>query len=188
MVVIMKPLVASHSFALLFVAFLFLYKQSSISGSVSRLANTLRHSVLDLNGTICFGPQLGYNIPTTVTNLAGVSPSLVQAIEESLLVVLVLHPVAGALSFLGILWSLFLESHPAAIFTLIVAIVTAIVASVVFAIDLALVIVARNELSSLPAFYLAVDWGNAVWLVLVAVLMTWLAVISLSARVCGVRK
>jgi hypothetical protein len=134
---------------------------------------------------------LGYDIPVTVTNLAGVSPALVQAIEKGLLVILVLHPIAGALSFLGFIWSLFLESHPASIFTLIIAIITAIVASVVFAIDLALVIVARNELSNLPNFYLAVDWGNAVWMVLVAVVMTWLAVISLSARACyccGVRK
>lgn len=124
--------------------------------------------------------------------MAGVSPTLVQAVEQGLLVVLVLHPVAGGLSLLGLLWSLFLESHPAAIFTLIIAIVTAIVASVVFAIDLALVIIARAGITQdLPTFHLAVNWGNAVWMVLVAVIMTWSAVVSLSARVCyclGVRK
>jgi hypothetical protein len=123
--------------------------------------------------------------------LAGISPTLAQAVEKGLLVILVLHPIAGGLATLGFIWSLFLASHPAAIFSLFIAIVTAIVASVVFAIDLALVIVARNEISSLPAFHLAVDWGNAVWMVLVAVVMTWLAVISLSARVCyccGVRR
>lgn len=153
---------------------------------------TTQTSVLEqLNGTICFGPKLGYDIPPSVTDLAGISPTLAQAVEKGLLVILVLHPIAGGLATLGFIWSLFLASHPAAIFSLFIAIVTAIVASVVFAIDLALVIVARNEISSLPAFHLAVDWGNAVWMVLVAVVMTWLAVISLSARVCyccGVRR
>ena len=134
---------------------------------------------------------MGYDIPPTVTDLAGISPTLAQAVEKGLLVILVLHPVAGGLATLGFIWSLFLASHPAAIFSLILAIVTAIVASVVFAVDLALVIVARQGISDLPAFHLAVDWGNAVWMVLVAVVMTWAAVISLSARVCyccGVRK
>jgi hypothetical protein len=141
--------------------------------------------------TICYGPQLGYDIPSNITDFIGISSTVVDAIEKSLLAILVLHLVAAGLSFFGYILSLFLVSHRAAIVTLIIAIVTAIVASIVFAIDLALVIIARDKIDDSPDFRLQVDWGNAVWMVLVAVVATWLAVITLSARVCyccGVRR
>jgi hypothetical protein len=127
---------------------------------------------------------LGYDIPSNITDFTGISPTVINAVETSLLAILVLHLVAAGLSFFGYMLSLFLVSHRAAIITLIIAIITAIVASVVFAIDLALVIIARNEINDSPAFRLQVDWGNAVWMVLVAVVTTWLAVITLSARAC----
>jgi hypothetical protein len=121
--------------------------------------------------------------------LAGVSPVLAQALEHSLLVVLILHPIAAGLSFFGFLFSLFLGPHSIAIFTLIIALLTGIVGTVVFAIDLALVITVKNEIADLGDFVL--EWGNGVWMVLAAVVATWLAVIFLSTRACyccGVQK
>lgn len=153
--------------------------------------SALDQPTLITNNGVCFGPQLGYDIPTNITDLVGVSPSLVQAVEHSLLIILVLHPVAAGLSFIGFIFSLFLGSHSIAIITLITAILTGIVGSVVLAIDLALVIVVRKEIADLPDYHLDVEWGNGTWMVLAAVIATWLAVLFLSARACyccGVRK
>jgi len=92
----------------------------------------------------CFGPQLGYSVPSNLIALANVSPDIVDAILKALLLILILHPIAAGLSFITLLSSLFLASHKLSILSLVLAIVTALVSSVVFAIDLALVIVAKK--------------------------------------------
>lgn len=134
--------------------------------------------------------MLGYNIPSEITSLVGVSPSLVTAIEKVLSVILVLHPVACGLSFIGFILALFLGPHNIAIGTLIVSIVTGLVTGLVFAIDLALVLVARKEITDISTFHFQVDFGAAVWMVLISLIATWTAVVLLSARACyccGVR-
>ncbi|KAJ7212153.1 actin cortical patch SUR7/pH-response regulator pali [Mycena pura] len=140
----------------------------------------------------CFGPQLGYSVPPSLIALANVSPDIVDAILQALLVILILHPIAAGLSFITLLSSLFLASHKLSILSLVFAIVTALVSSVVFAVDLALVIVAKGQISSIDTeLQFAIQWGSAPFLGLVAVLLTWLAVITLSARACycfGVRQ
>lgn len=136
--------------------------------------------------------MLGYNVSSFVDlSDAGVSPTIVTVIEDALLVVLVLHPVVAGLAFLCVGSSLFLASHAFSIFTLILTIITAIVASVSMAIDLALVIIARSRLPTLGTFALAIDFGNGVWMIVTGVILTWIAVVLLSARACyclGVRR
>ncbi|KAF7365258.1 hypothetical protein MVEN_00397600 [Mycena venus] len=139
----------------------------------------------------CFGPQLGYTVPEELISLSGVSSSLVAAVLQGLLVVLVLHPIAAGLSLATLASSLFLASHKLSILSLVLAIVTALVSSVVFAIDIALVVVAKQQVAQLEELQFAIQWGNAPWMGLVAVILTWLAVIALSARACycfGVRR
>ena len=144
------------------------------------------------NPATCLGPTLGYNI-SSFANLsdAGVSPDIVNIIEVGLLVVLVLHPIVAGLALLSAGFSLFLASHAFSIVALIFTIITAIIATVSLAIDLALVLVARSRLPSLGTFSLEIDFGNGVWLILTAVILTWAGVILLSARACyclGVRR
>ncbi|KAG5636932.1 hypothetical protein H0H81_006328 [Sphagnurus paluster] len=139
----------------------------------------------------CFGPMLGYSIPPQYATLAGVSPTLVEAVEKGLLVVLVLHLVAAGLSFIGFLCSWFLGPHPIAIFTLIVSIVAGIVGTTVLAIDLAFVLIIRNKVIDELPYHIEVLFGPGVWMVLVGVILNWLAVVFLSARACyccGVRR
>ncbi|KAG6920033.1 hypothetical protein DXG01_010101 [Tephrocybe rancida] len=133
--------------------------KSTLTGQVpTNIATELRFgvwgvcasSVLDqptwlTNNGECFGPMLGYDIPQNLTDLAGVSPTIVQAVEHGLLFVLVLHPIAAGFSFLGFIASCFLASHGLAIFALVVTILAVIVGTVVLAIDLALVIIVRNK-------------------------------------------
>jgi len=149
-------------------------------------------SQLDPNVATCFGPKLGYNVSSFVDlSDAGVAPAIVTVIEDALLVVLVLHPIVAGLAFLSVGSSLFLASHAFSIFTLILTIITALVASVSMAIDLALVLVAQNRLPTLGTFSIEIDFGNGVWMTVTGVILTWIAVVLLSARACyclGVRR
>ena len=141
---------------------------------------------------LCYGPQLGYTIPTSLLSAVGLSTSLANVAETGVLVVLILHLVAAGLSTTVFLLSLFLHSHAVAIIALIIAIVTAIVGTVVFAADLAVVIVVRNNIDSLfSGAEFSVRFGNGVWMILTAMILTWAAVVVLSARACyccGVRR
>ena len=99
------------------------------SQPVTPVATDLRFGVWglcaysDLGQSECFGPMLGYTISDEILTLTGY-PQLVEALEEGLLVILVLHLVAGALAFLGVFTSLFLESHGMAIASLVTSVFT----------------------------------------------------------------
>lgn len=160
----------------------------------ARRVLTLFRSTFDstvAQGT-CYGPQLGYTIPTSFLSDVGLSTELGNVAETGLLLLLSLHLVAAGLSTVILVLSLFLHSHAVAIITLIIAIVAAIVGSVVFAADLALVIVVENNINSLfSGADFSVQFGNAVWMILTAMVLTWVAVVVLSARACyccGVRR
>ncbi|KAJ6631519.1 hypothetical protein B0H10DRAFT_2299889 [Mycena sp. CBHHK59/15] len=154
------------------------------------------NSVLDeptvfTNDGECFGPQLGYTVPDSIISLTGISPSIVSVVLRALLVVLILHPIAAALSFLALVSSLFLASHAFSILALALALFAALLSTVVFVIDIALVLVAKSQVSQIPTFQFAIEWGNAPWMGLAAAVLTWLAVGTLSARACyclGVRR
>ncbi|KAJ7670255.1 hypothetical protein B0H17DRAFT_204755 [Mycena rosella] len=139
---------------------------------------------------LCFGPQLGYVVPDDIITLLNINVTLVQFVLKGLLVVLVLHPIAAGLSLVTLVSSLFLASHSISILALVLSIVTALVSTAVFAVDLALVIIAKSQVKQITTVQFAIQWGNAPWMGLTAVILTWLAVIALSARACycfGVR-
>lgn len=68
--------------------------------------------------------------------------------------------------------------------SLILSIVTALVSSVVFAADLALVVIARQKVKSVTLGTFEVHFGNGVWMVLTATVVTWICVVILSMWVC----
>ncbi|KAF8911538.1 hypothetical protein CPB84DRAFT_1842039 [Gymnopilus junonius] len=145
-----------------------------------------------LNPGLCFGPQLGYTVPSYVATDVGISPSLISIVQKAILTILILHPIVAGLSTIAFLFSLFLASHVFSIFALIFTIITSLVATVTFAADLALVLVARQELANINGtIFLSVDFGNGVWMILTATILQWFAVVALSARACyclGVRR
>jgi len=138
--------------------------------------------------------MLGYTVPNYVITTLNLNSSIVDVVEKALLTLLVLHPIAGGLCLFSLFFSLFLTSHAFSIFTLFLTIVTSLVSSLVLAIDLALVLVAKSKLNALAttqSLHFAIDFGNGVWMILAAVILTWFAVIALSARACyclGVRR
>jgi hypothetical protein len=67
---------------------------------------------------------------------------------------------------------------------LVLSIISALLTTIMFAVDVALV---KTTMSRLPDYTnggFAVAYGNAVWMALVAMVCTWVAVVLLSARAC----
>ncbi|THH33033.1 hypothetical protein EUX98_g1145 [Antrodiella citrinella] len=146
-------------------------------------------SVLDLptiftNNGECTAPHLGYVVPPDVLALTGY-PQIADVVLEALTVLLVLHPVCAGMAFLCMFTSLFLASPCMAVTSLIISIFTAIVGSVTLAADLALEIEARDKVGPLTNNAVTVGWGNGVWMILAAVVLTWISVILLSAVACS---
>lgn len=153
-------------------------------------------SVLDeptvfTNDGDCTSPQLGYTIPPDILALAGYPPEVTDAVVKALTVLLVLHPTTAGLAFLTLLFSFFVRSHCMTIFALITGILTAVVGSVVLAADLAIEIVASKKLKDEFGNLLQVSFGDGVWMIVVAVAMSWLGAVILSAVACyccGIRR
>ena len=127
----------------------------------------------------------GYRLSDQILSLTGDYEAITKIIVKTLTVLLVLHPIVCALSWTGMVTSLWIASHSMHILSLIVLIINALLSTLVFGIDLAIVIVARNEASKLVEYNFTVGFGNAVWMALVATFMTWIGVILLSIPVCG---
>jgi hypothetical protein len=140
----------------------------------------------------CYGPQLGYTIPTSLLSLVGFSSKLADVAETTLLTLLVLHLVCAGLSVIHFTLSLFLRSHQVTIIALVIAFITAILSTVVFAVDVALVVGVRTNIDShFSGAGFVVSFGNGVWMILAAMILTWIVLIMLTAQqfyFCGVRR
>ncbi|KAJ3720086.1 hypothetical protein EV361DRAFT_142221 [Lentinula raphanica] len=148
-------------------------------------------SVLNDDG-LCYGPRLGYQdvIPASILAQIGLSTALLDAALKGLLAVLIIHIVAAGFSLAGLFTSLFLASHGMTILSLVLTVITAILATVVFVVDVVITAVARAKIPEF-ASGLQVGVGNGVWMVLAALVASWAGVVFLSARACfccGVRR
>jgi len=172
---------------------------SRVKSASQYVCSTNLHKLLTVSSALsnnhgtgkCFGPKLGYDVPDQFAEAIKVSPAIIQVVQKGLIAILILHPIAAGLATLSFISSLFLTSHAFSIVSLIITIVTALVSSIVLAVDIALVVVADSRVENLGDLRVNVSFGNAVWMILVAVALTWGAVISLSARACyclGVRR
>ena len=130
----------------------------------------------------CYGPQLGYTIPTSLLSLVGLSSKLSDVAETTLLTLLVLHLVCAVLSAVNFIF-LFFRSRPVTIATLGIATIVAILSTIVFAVDVALVIRVKSNINSLfPGADFAVNFGHGVWMILAAMILTWIVVVVLWAQ------
>jgi hypothetical protein len=139
------------------------------------------------NNGECVGPKLGYTIDPRVIAAVTNEPELANLILKALTILLVLHPIAAGLAFLTLLPVIAscCVFHAAPwIISLVLSVATAIMSTIVFAADLALVLVAKHKLRDQHTVNVTVSFGNGVWIVLVSTLFTWAAMILLAARVC----
>ncbi|KAK2463094.1 hypothetical protein APHAL10511_004749 [Amanita phalloides] len=141
--------------------------------------------------TNCVGPRLAYQIPPSLSNLIGLSTQVTDILSKALLVLLILHPVAAGLALIALFFSLFLSSTCASVMALLIAILSGLAGAIVFAADIALILVSRQKLQTATNSQFTVLFGNGVWMVLAAVCLTWIASFVLLARnclCCGMRK
>jgi len=143
------------------------------------------------NNGECIGPQLGYTIDAKLLAAVTNEPDLANLILKALTILLILHPIAAFLAFLTALPVITsgCDCHPAPwVISLVLSVPTAIVSTIVFAVDLAVVIVARSKIKNVRAANnLTISFGNGMWIVLVGMLFTWIALVLLSAWVCNRR-
>jgi len=189
-------LLVSLSLTIIRPIYLLTFRNANTPGTPLTIATQLRFGVWGVcaigdlfpNEPLCFGPQLGYEVPEYLAELVNISQTVLDTVKKALLVVLVLHPISAGLAFLNfcfsIMLAIFSTTQALAVINLVIAIITAVCASVSMAIDIALIAVARNKLKELDQFSFTVDFGNAVWMVVAGVALNWIAVVLLSARAC----
>ncbi|KAF8504577.1 SUR7/PalI family-domain-containing protein [Russula emetica] len=139
------------------------------------------------NNGECVGPQLGYTIDPQIIAVVTNEPALANLILKALTILLVLHPIAAGLAFLTlipVIASCCVFHTAPWIISLVLSVATAIMSTIVFAADLALVLVARHKLRDQHTVNVTISFGNGVWIVLVSTIFTWVAMILLAARVC----
>ncbi len=109
---------------------------------------------------------------------------------SSVTYVLIIHPIACALTFLISLPAIFRLFHPTipgfvTICSLLLCILPTLVTTVIFVVDIVLVLVARSRINALTGGTLTVSWGPAVWMTCGATICLWVGMIGLSAFACG---
>jgi SUR7/PalI family len=160
------------------------YPGASLNSHEGQLVEAELHDRTSTKNVICIGPQLGYDIPPEFARYLTYPPEVIQAVQGSLTLILVLHPICTALVFLSALSSLCLGSHAWSIIVLIISVIAGVIASVSLAIDIALVVTVRDYLAQIQGITLVVEFGNLVWMAVAGVILVWLAIMLLSARVC----
>jgi len=150
-------------------------------------SSVLNRPTFFVNNGECIGPQLGYTIDPRVIAAVTNEPELANLILKALTILLVLHPIAAGLAFLTlipVIASCCVFHTAPWIISLVLSVATAIMSTIVFAADVALVLVARHKLRSQHTVNVTVGFGNGVWIMLVSTIFTWVAMILLAARVC----
>ncbi|KAI0647186.1 pali-domain-containing protein [Trametes meyenii] len=140
----------------------------------------------------CSSAHLGYQFDPTVAHALHVN-GFTDTISRTLSAVLVLHPIACALTFLALVASLFITSRrspytisrPAALTTLGVGLLAAVITTIIFLVDVIFVAVVRHRINDESHGVLQLSWGNAVWLTLGATIALWGAIVSDCAGICG---
>ncbi|KAH7340808.1 actin cortical patch SUR7/pH-response regulator pali [Rhizoctonia solani] len=169
------------------------FTNTGISGGVKfglwgYCVSEISASIIGINQSrpgYCSRKRLGYDIDNQLLELLGLD-NLNDILSRGLTFVLVLHPIACGLAFLALLFALMLLFRPARLasaMALIFSVLAAIVATVAFAIDVALTTVAKNKVSDATDGNLKVTYGAVPWMTLGAMVALWAATVG---ACCGI--
>ncbi|KAG7092349.1 hypothetical protein E1B28_008709 [Marasmius oreades] len=139
----------------------------------------------------CSDRHLGYGFDSTVARILRVE-DFNDIITKTTTAALVLHPIACGLTFLTLLVSLFMlrrgsngTSRFPSLLTLGIGILTALLTTIVFLIDVIFVAVIRGRVNDRTDGEVTLGYGNAVWMALGAALAIWLAMVGACGGVCA---
>ncbi|KAG8936588.1 hypothetical protein FRC02_001083 [Tulasnella sp. 418] len=132
----------------------------------------------------CSSPRLGYKIDDRVASIFNATGNndILDVINRALTFVLVLHPIACALTFLALLFALFLVFRPGkgritSILVTIITLLAALLTTLVFIIDIVLVQVVKSRLKSATEGNAYAKWGPIPWMTLGAAIALWIATV-----------
>ena len=170
-----------------------LYSECALTSS---RYSSLRLAGFNADDARCTTPALGYDVDPGILELTG-HPEVIEALLHSLVTVLVIHPVSVGLVFATLVLSLLsllslfyapqyrTRAHKLAVAALVFGVLAALLTTLSAIFDISLVAVARDRIGELSDNEFVVSWGNAVWMALVAAILSWVSVVVLSSLVCG---
>ncbi|KAG8837946.1 hypothetical protein FRC20_006551, partial [Serendipita sp. 405] len=135
----------------------------------------------------CSPPEVGYTLNPAILSTLGLSATLYDIIIQGLVSVLLIHPVVATMTLVTMVPSVLLFSHSARIVTLVLNVFSAILSTVVSALDIAIILVAKTQIIRAQELYdmeenlglkFRLSFGNAPWLGLVATVVLWAAVVA----------
>lgn len=152
----------------------------------------------------CSSPKLGYQLDSATARALRLN-DLTVIVSKGISAALVLHPVACGLAFISFIVTLFAlfrrrrhfqmygterdgRSRFTSIITFAIILPAALLATLVFIIDVVLVAIARNKLRDAldDSRSVQLTWDSAVWMTLVAALALWFALLATFCP-CGSR-
>ncbi|KIJ31283.1 hypothetical protein M422DRAFT_234667 [Sphaerobolus stellatus SS14] len=134
---------------------------------------------------VCTHPRLGYDLDSKVLALIG-HPQIASIVEKTLAVVLVLNPIAAALTFLALLCTIpAARVHACGIFALLLTILSALMTTIALGVVFGIIGVAKSRVGPLTDDLFSVSTGNCPWMVLTAMILLWIAVVLASAVSCN---
>jgi len=155
------------------------YCVSQIKGSVLGFS--------DSTDAECSRASVGLHVDPTLAKLLDIQDAE-NTINSTLTAVLVLHPVTCALTFLALLAAIHAAVRPSrrgSLLTMIVAGLAALIGTIVFFIDVAVVAMSEKDLKKATDDILDITWGNAVWLALGAIIGLWAACVGSCFAICA---
>ncbi|KAL5490299.1 hypothetical protein ACEPAI_5132 [Sanghuangporus weigelae] len=136
----------------------------------------------------CSHPHLGFTFDRTVQNalqIAGID-NISDDVTRSVTTALVIHPIACGLAFLALILAIFMLSSSTPRLgtrvcsgaTLAASILSALLTTIVFLIDVIFVAVVRNKLNDEFDGQVRATWGTGTWMVLAAAVLMWLSCVG----------
>jgi len=141
----------------------------------------------DSTSAECSRASLGLHVDPTLAQVLNIK-SFENSINKTLTSVLALHPVTCGLTFLALLTALYAAWRPSrrwSFITLLLAGIAALIGTIVFFIDIAVVALSEKHLKNATDNILDITWGNAVWMSLGAIIGLWAACVGSSFAICA---
>ncbi|KZO97917.1 pali-domain-containing protein [Calocera viscosa TUFC12733] len=139
----------------------------------------------------CSARHLGYTLDPAVEEILQLTNSASDAnlILKGVTTALVLHPIACGLAFLAWVLSFYLLLRPQGSSFSLCAVLPAawlagLLTTIAFVVDVVFVAVARSKVWNASSGTVSIGFGNAVWMVLGAMIAAWLALGGTCAGVC----
>ncbi|KIM31268.1 hypothetical protein M408DRAFT_320236 [Serendipita vermifera MAFF 305830] len=143
---------------------------------------------------VCTAPRIGYTIDSAILSTIGISQTDYALISKALTSFLVVHSLVACMTFLSMVPGFMPFWNPFRVTSLTFNIISAVLSTLVAAVDLAIVIVAQQKLTTLIqqqgdsiahlGIEVSLSIGVAPWMGLAAAIVLWAAVIVGSILLC----